>query len=132
VLRYDERRCGLSDRDVEDVSLEARLADLQAVIDAAGMEHIAILGISQGGPIAIAFAARHPERVSRLVLFATFARGRLMRDPLPADREQAHLMESLIRMGWGQGLPRSVVCSPRCSSRAQTRSRWSGSTSCSG
>ena len=105
VLRYDERGCGLSDRDVEDVSLEARLADLEAVIDAAGMEHIALLGISQGGPLAIAFAARHPERVSHLVLFATFARGRLMRDPSPADREQAHLMESLIRMGWGQGLP---------------------------
>ena len=105
VLRYDERGCGLSDRDVEDVSLEARLADLEAVIDAAGMERVALLGISQGGPLAVAFAARHPERVGRLVLFATFARGRLMRDPSPAEREQAQLMESLIRMGWGLGLP---------------------------
>jgi pimeloyl-ACP methyl ester carboxylesterase/DNA-binding CsgD family transcriptional regulator len=105
VLRYDERGCGLSDRDIEDVSLDARLADLEAVIDAAGMERIALLGISQGGPLAIAFAARHPERVSHLVLYATFARGRLMRDPSPVDREQAQLMETLIRMGWGQGLP---------------------------
>jgi pimeloyl-ACP methyl ester carboxylesterase len=105
VIRYDERGCGLSDREVEDVSLDARVADLEAVIDAAGTERVALLGISQGGPLAIAFAARHPERVSRLVLFATFARGRLMRDPSPSDREQAQLMSSLIRMGWGQGLP---------------------------
>jgi pimeloyl-ACP methyl ester carboxylesterase len=105
VIRYDERGCGLSDREVEDVSLDARAADLEAVIDAAGPERVALLGISQGGPLAVAFAARHPERVSRLVLCATHARGRLMRDPSPSDREQAQLMESLIRMGWGQGLP---------------------------
>jgi pimeloyl-ACP methyl ester carboxylesterase/DNA-binding CsgD family transcriptional regulator len=105
VLRYDERGCGLSDRDVEDVSLETRLGDLESVIDAAGIERFALVGISQGGPLAIAFAARHPERVSHLVLFASFARGRLERDPSPSDREQAQLMTSLIRMGWGQGLP---------------------------
>ena len=105
VLRYDERGCGLSDRDVEDVSLDARVADLEAVIDGAGIERAALLGISQGGTVAIAYASRHPERVSRLVLFATFARGRLMRNPSPSEREQAQLMNSLIRMGWGQGLP---------------------------
>jgi pimeloyl-ACP methyl ester carboxylesterase/DNA-binding CsgD family transcriptional regulator len=105
VLRYDERGCGLSDREVEDVSLDARVADLEAVVDAAGTERFALLGMSQGGPLAIAFAARHPERVSHLILFATFARGRLMRDPSQSDREQAQVMESLIRMGWGQGLP---------------------------
>jgi pimeloyl-ACP methyl ester carboxylesterase/DNA-binding CsgD family transcriptional regulator len=105
VLRYDERGCGLSDREIEDVSLEARVADLESVIDAAGRERVVLLGISQGGPLAIAFAARHPERVSRLVLFGTFARGRLMRDPSPQDREQAELMDSLVRMGWGRGLP---------------------------
>jgi pimeloyl-ACP methyl ester carboxylesterase/DNA-binding CsgD family transcriptional regulator len=105
VLRYDERGCGLSDRDADDVSLDARLADLKAVIDAAGFERVALLGISQGGPVAVAFAARYPERISHLVLFATFARGRLMRDTSSSDREQAELMSSLIRMGWGQGLP---------------------------
>jgi pimeloyl-ACP methyl ester carboxylesterase/DNA-binding CsgD family transcriptional regulator len=87
------------------VSLEARVADLETVIDAAGFERVALLGMSQGGPLAVAFATRHPERVSRLVLFATFARGRLMREPSSSDREQAQLMDSLIRMGWGQGLP---------------------------
>jgi len=105
VLRYDERGCGLSDRDVDDVSLEARLADLETVIEAAGLERFTLLGMSQGGPAAIAFAARHPEQVGHLVLFGTYARGRLMRDPSPSAREQAALMVSLIRMGWGQDDP---------------------------
>ena len=105
VLRYDERGCGLSDRDVEDLSLEARVGDLEAVIDAGGLEHFALMGMSQSGPVAVAYAARHPERVSHLVLYATYARGRLMRDPSPSAREQAALMISLIRMGWGQDDP---------------------------
>jgi pimeloyl-ACP methyl ester carboxylesterase/DNA-binding CsgD family transcriptional regulator len=105
VIRYDERGCGLSDRNVEDVSLEARVADLEAVIDAAGFDQVDLLGMSQGGSVAIAYAARHPERVKHLVLYATYARGRLKRDPSPKEREQAELMISLIRMGWGQGQP---------------------------
>lgn len=104
VVRYDERGCGLSDRDVEDVSLEARLADLDAVIAAAGLEDFSLLGMSQGGPVAVAYAADHPERVRRLALYCTYARGRLARDPSPAAREHAALMVSLIRMGWGQDL----------------------------
>ena len=105
VIRYDERGCGLSDRNVEDVSLEARVADLEAVIYDAGFERVDLLGMSQGGPVAIAYAARHPERVQRLVLYATYARGRLKRDLSPSEREHAELMVSLIRMGWGQGQP---------------------------
>jgi pimeloyl-ACP methyl ester carboxylesterase/DNA-binding CsgD family transcriptional regulator len=105
VLRYDERGCGLSDRDVEDFSLETRMHDLEAVIDAAGFDRFALLGMSQGGPVAIAYAAEHAERVTRLVLFATYARGRLKRDPSPSARDQAELMISLIRMGWGRDDP---------------------------
>jgi pimeloyl-ACP methyl ester carboxylesterase/DNA-binding CsgD family transcriptional regulator len=105
VVRYDERGCGLSDRQVEDLSLDARVADLEAVIDAAGLERVDLLGLSQGGPAAIAYAARHPERVDHLVLYGTYARGRLRRDPSPSEREHAELMISLIRMGWGQGKP---------------------------
>ena len=105
VIRYDERGCGLSDRSVEDASLEARVADLEVVIDAAGLERVDLLGMSQGGPVAIAYTARHPERVEHLVLYATYARGRLQRDLSPKEREQAELMISLIRMGWGQGQP---------------------------
>ena len=105
VLRYDERGCGLSDRDVEDLSLDARVADLESVIDAAGLERLDVLGVSQGGPAAIAYAVRHPERVDHLVLYGTYARGRLKREPSPSEREHAELMISLIRMGWGQGKP---------------------------
>lgn len=105
VLRYDERGCGLSDRDVDDFSMDARLADLEAVIDSAGFDRIALLGMSQGGPVAIAYAARHPDRVSHLVLYASYARGRLMRDGSAAAREHAQLMTSLIRMGWGRDKP---------------------------
>jgi pimeloyl-ACP methyl ester carboxylesterase len=68
VVRYDERGCGLSDWAVEDLSLQAWVGDLEAVVDAAGLERFALLGISHGGPIVIAYAARHPERVSHLVL----------------------------------------------------------------
>jgi pimeloyl-ACP methyl ester carboxylesterase/DNA-binding CsgD family transcriptional regulator len=105
VFRYDERGCGLSDRNVEDLALEARVADLAAVIDAAGLERVALLGMSHGGPLAIAYAVLHPERVSHLILFATHARGRLMRDPSPSARDQSELMMSLIRIGWGQDQP---------------------------
>jgi pimeloyl-ACP methyl ester carboxylesterase/DNA-binding CsgD family transcriptional regulator len=105
MLRYDERGCGLSDRGVADVSLDARLADLEAVIDAAALEQVALLGISQGGPLAIRYAWRHPERVTHLILYGTSGRGRLMRDESPSAREQAELMLSLIRMGWGQNQP---------------------------
>jgi len=105
VLRYDERGCGLSDRDAQDFSLATRVADLEAVIEAACFDRFALLGMSQGGPAAIGYAARHPERVTHLVLFATYARGRLRRDPSQTDRDQAELMIRLIRMGWGRDDP---------------------------
>jgi class 3 adenylate cyclase/pimeloyl-ACP methyl ester carboxylesterase len=73
VVRYDGRGTGLSDRDVADFSLEARVADLEAVVDAAGLDHFVLYGISLGGPTAVSYAARHPERVTRLALISTFA-----------------------------------------------------------
>jgi pimeloyl-ACP methyl ester carboxylesterase/DNA-binding CsgD family transcriptional regulator len=90
---------------VDDFSLDARVADLEAVVEAAGLERFDLLGMSQGGPVAVACAARHPERIRHLILYATYARGRLMRDLSPAEREHAELMISLIRMGWGQDRP---------------------------
>jgi pimeloyl-ACP methyl ester carboxylesterase/DNA-binding CsgD family transcriptional regulator len=103
VVRYDERGCGLSDWAVEDLSLDAWVADLEAVVDAAGLERFALLGISSGGPIVIAYAARHPERVSYLVLYGAFGRGRLRRSA--EARDEAELLVSLIRVGWGQANP---------------------------
>jgi pimeloyl-ACP methyl ester carboxylesterase len=65
---YDERGCGLSDWDVDHLSIDTKLADLEAVVDACGLERFALLGLSGGGPASVAYAARHPERVSKLVL----------------------------------------------------------------
>jgi len=104
VVRYDERGSGLSDRDVPEVSLERSVADLEAVVDAAKLERFALLGTSQGGPTAIAYAARHPERVTKLVLYGAYARGRLHRGSEEAKRE-LDTMLALIATGWGQDNP---------------------------
>ena len=105
LIRYDERGCGLSDRDVADLSFDAWLADLEAVVDAAQVERFPLIGISQGASIAVAYAVRHPERVSHLVLHGGYARGRLKREPTPQQREQAELMNRLAEIGWGQQDP---------------------------
>ena len=73
VIRYDERGHGLSDRGVTDHSLEARVADLEAVADDAGFERFALLAMAQGGPVAIEYAARHPERLTRLIFYGSYA-----------------------------------------------------------
>jgi pimeloyl-ACP methyl ester carboxylesterase/DNA-binding CsgD family transcriptional regulator len=104
LIRYDERGCGLSDREIGDPSLDAWVGDLEAVVDAAGHERFALLGISQGGAIAIAYAVRHPERVSQLVLYGAYARGRRKRGD-PAQVEQAEALLSIIRAGWGSSNP---------------------------
>src|SRR5215813_11820776 len=79
LVRYDERGCGLSDRDVPRFSFDDWVQDLETVVDAAGLDRFPLLGISQGGPVAVAYAVRHPERVSQLVLLGSFAQGRRAR-----------------------------------------------------
>ncbi|MCL4799288.1 MAG: alpha/beta fold hydrolase [Burkholderiales bacterium] len=102
LVRYDERGCGLSDRDAADLSLEAWVADLEAVVDAAGLERFALLGVSQGGAIAVSYAVRHPERVSHLVLYGAYARGSLVRATTQAERDEAEMMIRLVELGWGK------------------------------
>ena len=104
-VRYDTRGCGLSDREPADVSLEGWVRDLEAVVDAAGLERFPLLGISQGGPIAIAYAVRHPERVSHLVLYGAFLRGRLKRSTEPDAIERALLYYKITEHGWGSDQP---------------------------
>src|SRR4249920_253088 len=104
-LRYDARGCGLSDREVPELSLEAWVRDLETVADAAGIARFPLLGLSQGSAIAIAYAARHPERVSHLVLHGAFALGRLRRDPSQQEREEAETMAKLAELGWGKDDP---------------------------
>jgi DNA-binding winged helix-turn-helix (wHTH) protein len=89
LLRYDERGCGLSDRDVPEISFDAFVRDLELVVDKAGLERFPLLGMSQGGPVAIAYAVRNPDRVSRLILAGAYIRGRYARATTPEEREEA-------------------------------------------
>ncbi|MFF5287822.1 alpha/beta fold hydrolase [Paractinoplanes globisporus] len=98
VIRYDERGHGLSDWQVDDFSLTARVGDLEAVVASAGFERFALLGMSQGGPVAIAYAAAHPERLTRLILFGAYAARRRS----PEDDEMFEAFTSLIRVGWAR------------------------------
>ncbi len=100
-IRYDARGCGLSDREPAEISFESWVRDLEAVVDTLKLERFPLLGISGGGPIAIAYATRHPERVSRLVLYGAYARGRLARGGGQETIDEAMLMCKLIELGWG-------------------------------
>jgi pimeloyl-ACP methyl ester carboxylesterase/DNA-binding CsgD family transcriptional regulator len=101
LLNYDCRGVGMSERDVADISFDAWVHDLEMVADAAGLERFAVWGISGAPAVAIAYAVRHPERVSHLVLCGGFCRGRLRRDASTADVEKARVMLELIEQGWG-------------------------------
>ncbi len=101
-VRYDERGCGLSDWDADDLSFESWIRDLDTVVEALHVERFALLGISQGASIAIAYAVRHPERVTHLVLHGGYARGRLVRSNTPEQREEAETMAKLAELGWGK------------------------------
>jgi len=105
LTRYDCRGCGLSDRDVDNFSLDVLVADLESVVDAAGLKKFALMGMSQGGAVSIAYAARHPERVSHLVLCGAFARGALVRDRSDTQRDLFQAMTRLVELGWGQDNP---------------------------
>lgn len=104
-FRYDERGCGLSDWDIDDFSLDAWVRDLEAVVDAAGLDRFPLLGISQGGPIAITYAARHPEKVTHLILHGTYALGRLRRQPSADQLREIEVFNELIALGWGKSNP---------------------------
>ena len=105
LVRYDERGCGLSDWDIGRFSFDDWVDDLEAVVDATGLDRFSLLGISQGGPVAIAYAVRHPERVSHLVLLGAFAQGRRKsaRTPDELDLAEAHI--EIVRLGWGRPDP---------------------------
>jgi pimeloyl-ACP methyl ester carboxylesterase/DNA-binding CsgD family transcriptional regulator len=102
LIRYDPRGCGMSDRDLEDLSFESWVRDFGAVADAAGLDRFSVIGICQGGPTAIEFAAREPDRVSQLVLYGTYARGRNRRSTVALEPQKAKVMLELMELGWGQ------------------------------
>jgi pimeloyl-ACP methyl ester carboxylesterase len=103
-VRYDERGCGLSDWNVPDFSFDAWVRDLETVVDALGVERFALLGISQGGAVAVAYAARHPDRVSHLILYCAHARGWQHRGTAH-ELEAYEALTQLVRLGWGKNHP---------------------------
>ena len=117
-IRYDQRACGLSDWEVSEISFEAWVSDLETVVDALGLERFPLLGMSQGAPIAIAYAARHPERVSHLVLYGGYARGLLRRNPTPQQIEEA---QTMVKLGSRQSCVPAILhhaIQPRRDTRA--------------
>ena len=104
VIRYDERGHGLSDRDVEDYSLEARIGDLAAVVEHAGLDRFAVMAMSQGGPVAIRYVARQlqqdPQRVTRMIFYGSYAAA--MPDATPDQEEMELAFDQMIKVGWAR------------------------------
>lgn len=100
LIHYDGRGAGLSDWKVDEISFEASVGDLETIVEASGAERVSLLGMSMGAATAMAYAARHPHRVDKLVLHGSFAVGRRRRLS-NADAEKAELLLSLMRNGWG-------------------------------
>jgi class 3 adenylate cyclase/pimeloyl-ACP methyl ester carboxylesterase len=105
LIRYDARGNGLSDRTVDEISFEAYVGDLEAVVDAAGIARFALLGISQGCAVSIAYAVRHPERVSHLILYGGYSVGWSKRARSAAQKDEDAAMLTLMRLGWGKENP---------------------------
>jgi pimeloyl-ACP methyl ester carboxylesterase/DNA-binding CsgD family transcriptional regulator len=98
VYRYDERGFGLSDWDVDDFSVERRLKDLETLVDAAGLDRFVVLGMSGQAPVALAYAAKHPDRVTKLIAYGASAGGALGGD----DPESDAAFAAMIRAGWAR------------------------------
>jgi pimeloyl-ACP methyl ester carboxylesterase len=103
LIRYDERGCGLSDWNPKDFSFAAWVRDLETVVDACAVEKFALLGISQGASVAIDYAVKHPERVSHLILYGGYVKGRAARATNPIEAEEADAYLQMVKVGWGRG-----------------------------
>jgi len=104
-VHYDKRGNGLSDWDNAEFSVDAFVRDLEAVVDTLGLDRFALIGSSKGTPTSIAYAARHPERISHLVLYGAFAQGWRTRQLSSADIELHEALITLTRHGWAQDTP---------------------------
>jgi class 3 adenylate cyclase/pimeloyl-ACP methyl ester carboxylesterase len=125
LIRYDERGNGLSDWNVDDISFDAFVRDLEAVVDAVGLERFALLGISQGCAVSIAYTVRHPERVTRLVLHGGYTKGWAKRES-HEDIKKREALSTLIRHGWGEENPafRQVFTSRYLPDSTTEQSQW--------
>ncbi|WP_198586225.1 alpha/beta fold hydrolase [Roseovarius salinarum] len=102
LVRYDPRGSGLSDRDVDDFSLERWIDDLDAVVECAGLTRFPLIGLCQGGAVAAAYAARYPDRVSRLVLYDSYPSGAYAAGVPDRLTQQARALAGMIEVGWGR------------------------------
>ena len=102
LVRYDPRGSGLSDRDVDDFSLDRWIDDLDAVVESAGLARFSLIGLCQGGAVAAAYAARHPERVSRLVLYDSYPFGAYAAGVPDRLAREARALAGMIEVGWGK------------------------------
>lgn len=105
LIRYDGRNCGLSDATAQVPLIDDLVADLEAVVDTAGLERFSLLGSSQGCAVSVAYAARHPDRVASLVVLGGFLRGMTRRDPGAEALREARLLLDLVEIGWGRDNP---------------------------
>lgn len=101
LIGHDLRGCGLSDRLIEHTSLQAWVGDMEAVVESAGLERVVIVGLSQGAAAAIAYAARHPEKVAGLIICGGYTQGLLKRDASDAERELGEALAKMVEFGWG-------------------------------
>lgn len=101
LYRYDQRGTGLSSRDLEGADIDAFVDDLKAVADANNLDRFPIFAASQAVPVAIRFAQRYPERVSGLVLYGGYVKGRALREAAQGDIDEETVL-GLIRAGWGK------------------------------
>jgi pimeloyl-ACP methyl ester carboxylesterase/DNA-binding CsgD family transcriptional regulator len=129
LLRIDPRGIGMSQWDVEELSFDAVVRDVEAAVDAAGLQDFAMVGNSGGAAVAIAYAARHPDRVNRLFLWGSYCRGSLRRgEPTPEQIERAQMLRKLAEIGWGSDEPtfRQVFASLLVP--GATKEQWQGFT----
>ncbi len=124
IIRFDERGHGLSDWDVVDFSLEARVCDLEAVVADAGFDRFALMAMSQGGPVALHYVTRHPERVTRLMFYGSYAAA--FRDPTPEDLALSEAFEQMIKVGWARpdSAFRRVFTSLMIPGASEEQMRW--------
>jgi class 3 adenylate cyclase len=125
LVTFDKRGVGLSDRTTELPTLEQRMDDVRAVMDAANCERAAVVGMSEGGPMALLFAATYPERVSALVLWVTFARLAWAPDyPIGIDVQEAEPFFDQIEESWGHGRVMPLISTQDAPDDEATRRRF--------
>lgn len=103
LIRFDHRGIGLSDREVKNQCLDAWVHDIESIVDEIGIDRFPLLGFCQGGPIALAYAVRHPEKVSHLILFGSYSQGALTGGMASTKKQEIRALTEMIEVGWGRG-----------------------------